>query len=177
MSAAGVPLRLILAGVLTLIGVGAFGLTFVEADSALWVLAIPLIGTGAGVGVLNGVMDGAAVTSVPKASAGMAAGMFNTIRLAAESLASVVVVALVASFVHTRLADASLPSDLNAATAADELAAGDVKQLSAQFPDQVPALARAHAAAFHQVMWISVVLAAVSVVSVLVLLRRQDSKR
>ncbi|SOE13650.1 Major Facilitator Superfamily protein [Streptomyces sp. 2323.1] len=177
LSAAGVPLRLILAGGLALIGVGAFGLTFAEGDSALWVLAVPLVVTGAGVGVLNGVMDGAAVGSVPNTSAGMAAGMFNTIRLAAESLASVVVVALVASFVHTQLSAASLPAGLNAATAADELAAGDVKQLFAQYPDQAHTLASAHASAFHQVMWISVVLAAVSVVTVLVLLRRQDSRR
>ncbi|MFJ9771618.1 MFS transporter [Kitasatospora sp. NPDC101157] len=177
LSAAGVPLRLILVGGLALIGLGAFGLTFVEGDSALWALAVPLAVTGAGVGVLNGVMDGAAVGSVPNTSAGMAAGMFNTIRLAAESLASVVVVALVASFVNTRLADASLPADLNAAKAADELAAGDVKQLFAQHPDQVSTLASAHASAFHQVMWISVVLAALSVVAVLVLLRRQDGER
>ncbi|MEE1814022.1 hypothetical protein PUR59_03180 [Streptomyces sp. SP18ES09] len=106
----------------------------------------------------------------------MAAGMFNTIRLAAESLASVVVVALVASFVHTRLADASLPAGLDAARAADELAAGDVGQLFAQYPDHAHTLASAHASAFHQVMWVSVVLAAVSVVAVLVLLRR-DGKR
>ncbi|MEU9038381.1 MFS transporter [Streptomyces sp. NPDC048352] len=177
LSAAGMPLRLILAGGLTLIGAGAFGLTFAEGDSPLWVLALPLIVTGAGVGVLNGVMDGAAVGSVPNTSAGMAAGMFNTIRLAAESLASVVVVALVASFVHTRLAQTPLPSDLNAATAADELASGDVKHLFAQYPDQAHTLASVHASAFHQVMWISVVLAAVSVAAVLLLLRRQDSPR
>ncbi|MCG8917190.1 MFS transporter [Actinokineospora sp. PR83] len=177
LSAAGVPLRVILAGGLALIGVGAFGLTFVVADSALWVLAIPLVVTGAGVGVLNGVMDGAAVSSVPNTSAGMAAGMFNTIRLAAESLASVVVVALVASFVHTRLTEAALPADLSATEAADKLAAGDVEQLFSRFPNLVPSLEEAHASAFHQVMWISVVVAAVSVVAVLVLLGKQGSKR
>ncbi|MGH3860485.1 MAG: hypothetical protein ACRDSQ_12935, partial [Actinokineospora sp.] len=175
--AAGVQLRLILAGGLVLIGVGAFGLTFVGADSALWMLAIPLIVTGAGVGALNGVMDGAAVTSVGNTSAGMAAGMFNTIRLAAESLASVVVVALVASFAHTQLTDTLLPAGLDASAAADKLAAGDVKQLFAEFPQVVPALAQAHASAFQQVMWISVVLAAVSAAAVPALMRRDGGSR
>jgi MFS family permease len=174
--AAGVELRYILAGSLAAIGVGAFGLTFLGAHSAWWALALPLILTGLAVGSLNGVMDGAAVSTVPNESAGMAAGMFNTIRLAAEALASVLVIALVASFTRAELTGAALPSGLDTTKAANKLAAGDVKQLFTDFPPAVTTLTRANVSAFNEVMWISVVLAAVLVVAVLTLMRRGNQR-
>ncbi|WP_196812123.1 MFS transporter [Nocardia sp. CNY236] len=169
--AAGVELRFILAGSLAVIGLGAFGLTFLDADRTLWVLALPLIVTGLGVGSLNGVMDGAAVSTVPNQSSGMAAGMFNTNRLAAEASASVLVVTLIASFTRAQLERAPLPPEVDTATASDKLASGDVGQLFTDFPDAVPGFIDANVSAFHQVMWISTALAAFSVTAVLVLLR------
>jgi MFS family permease len=60
---------------------------------------------GAGVGLPWGLMDGLAVSVVPKERAGMATGIFNTTRVAGESIALAVVAALLAAFAETGLHD------------------------------------------------------------------------
>jgi len=83
--------RTSLRAVLTLAAVlnaaGCLGLLTLNPHSTWLGLAGPLLLCGLGVGLAFGVMDNAAVSTVPVANAGAAAGIFNTVRLAAESIA------------------------------------------------------------------------------------------
>lgn len=54
-------------------------------------LLIPMLITGAGAGLPWGLMDGLAISSVPVEKAGMAAGLFNTVRVAGEGIALAIV--------------------------------------------------------------------------------------
>jgi MFS family permease len=83
--------RTSLRAVLTLAAVlnaaGCLGLLTLNPHSTWLGLAGPLLLCGVGVGLAFGVMDNAAVSTVPVEHAGAAAGIFNTVRLAAESIA------------------------------------------------------------------------------------------
>lgn len=81
--------------------VGVWWLAAATFDGALIALAAPLVLIGFGVGIANGVLDGAAVSSVPPARAGMAAGLFNTQRLGAETTAIAVAGSLILSLTHS----------------------------------------------------------------------------
>ncbi|MCS5934855.1 hypothetical protein LNO92_15575 [Klebsiella variicola subsp. variicola] len=57
-------------------------------------LVLALILCGAGAAFPWGLMDGLAISAVPMAKAGMAAGLFNTVRVAGEGIALAVVSAI-----------------------------------------------------------------------------------
>lgn len=63
---------------------------------------------GVGVALPWGLMDGLAVSVVPKERAGMATGIFNTTRVAGESIALAVVAALLAAFAESSLRDVAV---------------------------------------------------------------------
>jgi hypothetical protein len=71
--------------------------------------AMLLIGMGAG--VPWGLMDGLSVSVVPKERAGMAAGIFGTVRVAGEGIALASVAAILASLLQTHLVDVMHVSD------------------------------------------------------------------
>ncbi|MFI9722821.1 hypothetical protein ACIHFE_24715 [Streptomyces sp. NPDC052396] len=71
-----------LTGASALIVAGALLLTTLHSDGSWGELALPLLPFGAGVGLALGVMDNAAVSTVPVENAGAAAGIFNTMRIA-----------------------------------------------------------------------------------------------
>jgi hypothetical protein len=77
----------VLTGASVLIVLGALLLMVVHSDSSWLELALPLLPFGAGVGLAFGVMDNAAVSTVPVEKAGAAAGIFNTMRITGESVA------------------------------------------------------------------------------------------
>jgi EmrB/QacA subfamily drug resistance transporter len=108
-----VPIRIMLTISSLLIAVGAFWLVTLQPSHAWWQVAGPLLVFGLGVGSAFGVMDNAAVSSVPVADAGMAAGMFNTMRITGESIATAGAAALLAGVTLARLHTAapSLSSD------------------------------------------------------------------
>lgn len=103
--------RFVSAGILSGIGflIAASGLHALslynigEPKSAL-VMAMVLIGIGTG--LPWGLMDGLSVSVVPKARAGMAAGIFNTVRVAGEGIALAVVAAVLTSLLQTDLTNA-----------------------------------------------------------------------
>ncbi len=95
--AARVGLRPVLVVSSALIGVGALGLLVLHPHQPVIEIAIPLLVFGLGVGGAFGVMDGAAVSVVPVEQAGAAAGMFNTIRITGESIATAGAAALLSS--------------------------------------------------------------------------------
>ncbi|MER7578853.1 MFS transporter [Kitasatospora sp. NPDC097691] len=107
--------RAVLTAASSLIALGALLLTTLD-DGASWAgLALPLLPFGAGVGLAFGVMDDAAVGTVPVERAGAAAGIFNTLRITGESVAVAGAAALLTSLTAARLR----AGGLGGATAAD----------------------------------------------------------
>jgi len=96
----------------------------------------PLLAIGAGISLPWGLMDGMAVSVVPKERAGMATGIFGTTRVAGEGIALAVVGAVSAALVAGRLAVAlggDVPRSALAA-AAQRLVTGDLAAAAALLP-------------------------------------------
>ncbi|AWH24487.1 MFS transporter [Stenotrophomonas sp. YAU14D1_LEIMI4_1] len=91
----------------------------------------PLLLIGAGAALPWGLMDGLSVSVVPVQRAGMAAGMFGTVRVAGEGIALAAVTALLAGLIGRHL-----PSAWPEATASASmyLASGDLEAAQACFP-------------------------------------------
>jgi len=163
--------RWLSAGVLS--GVGLLGCAAGLAWLAQWMpgdapaaLLPPLLLIGAGIGLPWGLMDGLAVSVVPREQAGMAAGIFNTLRVAGEGIAVAMVGTLLAALVQAHLPQAA-PASL--AQAAHQAAAGDMAQAAVLLPGvPAPVLGAAYAQAFQALLYL---LAGISVVSALVAFR------
>jgi len=75
---------------------GLFWLSRCAPGTPLHAIVWPLLLIGAGIGLPWGLMDGLAVSVVPRERAGMASGIFNTVRVAGEGIA----LALVGAGLH-----------------------------------------------------------------------------
>jgi Na+/melibiose symporter-like transporter len=109
--AARTSLRTVLTCASVLIVAGALLLATLRSDGSWLALALPLLPFGAGVGLAFGVMDNAAVSTVPVEKAGAAAGIFNTMRIAGDSVA----VAGVGAWLTTLTAAQLSPDEANLA--------------------------------------------------------------
>ncbi len=125
----------------------------------------PLLMIGVGISLPWGLMDGLAVSVVPKERAGMATGIFSTTRVAGEGVALAIVSAVQIALTARHLA--ALPdAQAQAADAAQRLVAGDFPAAARLLPDVGRALlAHASGDAFATLLWI---LAAITVVTALV---------
>ncbi len=86
----------------------------------------PMLVIGVGMSLPWGLMDGLAVSVVPKERAGMATGIFSTTRVAGEGLALAIVGAGLSALVANRLVHhAAVPTEV-AAAVAQRLVAGDL---------------------------------------------------
>jgi sugar phosphate permease len=81
-------------------------------------IALPMLTIGTGISLPWGLMDGLAVSVVPKERAGMATGIFSTTRVAGEGVALAVVGAILSAIT----------------TAAQRLAAGDITMAANAMP-------------------------------------------
>ncbi|MGW5265427.1 MFS transporter [Microbispora sp. NPDC004025] len=118
------PHRVLLVATLLLVAAGTALLATVPAGAGPVRLAAPLVLIGAGFGLSLAVVDGAAVSSVEPARAGMAAGLFNTARITGE----VVAIAVLGTVLST-LTRASLTGrygEARAALATSRLLQGDI---------------------------------------------------
>lgn len=106
--AARTSVRAVLVGASALIVVGSLLLTTLHSSGSWPALALPLLPFGAGVGLAFGVMDNAAVSTVPVENAGAAAGIFNTMRITGESVAVAGAAALLTTLTTARLSDSGL---------------------------------------------------------------------
>ncbi|AOK28364.1 MULTISPECIES: MFS transporter [Burkholderia] len=118
-------------------------------------LIAPMLTIGVGAGMPWGLMDGLSVSVVPKARAGMATGIFSTMRVAGEGIALALVNALLAALVQARLhagaASSAAPDVVHDAAA--RLVAGDVAHAAALVPGVAhTALRQDYAAAFGSVL-------------------------
>lgn len=136
--------RWVSAGALSGIGflIAAAGLhwlstTNIEATGVS--VALPMLVIGIGAGMPWGLMDGLAVSVVPKERAGMATGIFNTTRVAGEGIALAIVSATLAAFVVASLGDLAVGdqgvSDARIAEGAQRLATGDLAHALATIPE------------------------------------------
>ena len=129
------------------------------ADAAL---VAPLILIGVGIALPWGLMDGLAVSVVPKERAGMAVGIFNTTRVACEGVAVAVVTATLSGLTAARLAAEGAASTANVA-AAQLLVTGNLGKAAQALPAAgTVELVRAYETAFDGLL---VILAAITLVS------------
>ncbi|MEV0975849.1 MFS transporter [Streptomyces sp. NPDC049915] len=98
-----IPVRHMVTASVGLTAIGTAWLTVLHPGIGNWAALGPFAVIGIGIGVSFGVMDGAAVSSVEPERAGMAAGMFNTMRLAGEATGIAVVGSLLVSFTRVEL--------------------------------------------------------------------------
>lgn len=113
-----VRLRVVLTGSAALVAAGTGLLTLTPATS-ISALVAPLLISGTGVGLAFGVLDNAAISTVPVDQAGAASGIFNTMRLAGESIAVAGAAALL-----TAITAAGLPTTPDRATVAGRAVQG-----------------------------------------------------
>ncbi len=80
------PLAVVFASLVCLL-VGDLALLTLGPDTTLLAMAVPMLVTGAGMGLSAGLVDGQALGLVEPEKAGMAAGFLNTLRLGSEAIA------------------------------------------------------------------------------------------
>lgn len=98
-----IPLNHLVTASVGLPALGVAWLTVMEPGISNWAALGPYLVIGIGVGIAFGVQDGAAVSSVEPERAGMAAGMFNTMRLGGETVAIAVAGTLMVTFTRSHL--------------------------------------------------------------------------
>jgi EmrB/QacA subfamily drug resistance transporter len=183
---AGSLARFVSAGILSGAGflmaaVGLHWLSLYNVGEPKIALVVPMLLIGMGAGLPWGLMDGLSVSVVPKERAGMAAGIFSTVRVAGEGIALAIVAAVLASLLHADLSSAlhavtgSAEASLIAETA-HRVTTGDM----AHAINTVPGLAnerlvQGYAAAFQYLLHILTVITLASAAVVLGLLSKDRS--
>ncbi|MEY9877217.1 MFS family permease [Streptacidiphilus sp. MAP12-33] len=145
--------------------VGAGWLAVTGPSSGTAGLVGPLLCLGIGYGISLGILDGAAVSAVSPERMGMAAGMFNTVRLTADVVSMAALGSMVAAFTRSGL---SGPATSDAVTS--RLLQGDLKGAVAAVSNAPAGLAdslqHAYTSGFHTTMWIVAVACVVAAVTV-----------
>jgi EmrB/QacA subfamily drug resistance transporter len=174
-----VSVRVLVLATVVLTGAGIAWLTVIHPGAGLLVVLGPYLVIGIGIGVSFGVMDGAAVGAVDPGRAGMAAGMFNTVRLGGETIGIAVVGALLAGLTGSNLTGrmggfdtpyADRPQDAANLVNQGDLAGvvGSVSRAGSR-PAFQDLLAGAYTDALHVTLWALAALCTVSAVILLVL--------
>jgi predicted MFS family arabinose efflux permease len=181
-----VPVQFLLGASLVLVAAGASWLTTLSPASGMLDLLGPLAIIGVGVGIAFGLLDGAAVSSVEPARAGMAAGMFNTMRLTSEAVAIAGMGSVLVSLTQTRLLDGigrfSGAATQDVGGLANRVAQGDLGVAANGVPPEqhasfVDFVSLAYTDAFHVVLWILAAVCAAGVPIVVWLLRERAPQR
>ncbi|MHC2184423.1 MFS family permease [Rathayibacter agropyri] len=168
--ARGVSVRWLLASSLLLVGAGSALLTVLTPETPVLVLVPPLVLIGAGMGLSVGVLDGAAVASVPPERAGTASGMFNTARLGGETVGIVIVGTILVALLHSSLR-AALPG-VDATEAANQTLSGNIVGIAGGNEETFSTLALAFTDAFHVMLWGMTVLTVATAVMTLLIMGR-----
>ncbi|HEY3684962.1 MAG TPA: MFS transporter [Streptosporangiaceae bacterium] len=96
--------RTLLVATLLLVAAGTALLATVPGGTGPAGLAAPLLLIGTGFGISLAIMDGAAISAVAPHQSGMAAGVFNTVRITGEVVAIAALGAVISALTHTALA-------------------------------------------------------------------------
>ncbi|GAA1102073.1 MFS transporter [Nocardiopsis composta] len=155
--------------------VGDLGLLLSGPDTPVAVTALPMLITGAGMGLSAGLIDRLALESADPAKAGMAAGFLNTLRLGSEAIAVAVYGALLATLVGGRIRDGigDFPGAGDPGAVAERLAGGHAEAAptapgGGAFADFLVA---AYDGAFHTVLLVLAGVCLMLAAAVAVLLR------
>jgi MFS family permease len=169
----------ILAGLgLVLAGAGVLMLALVPIGSTPSSFILPLAMIGAGAALPWGLMDDLAISVVPTERAGMATGIFGTMRVAGETVAIALVGALMAAFVTGGLGGSlnGLPAGI-ATEVASALASGNLDQAALIAPSIArTTAAEAYGAAFRDTMLICAAITFAAALITLVTLRSRKPK-
>nr|WP_302848865.1 MFS transporter [Azotobacter vinelandii] len=158
--------------------IGAWLLMGLSPDGSLWMMAIPMLLIGIGNGLPWGLMDALSVSVVPKERAGMAAGIFTTMRVAGEAIAiGAVLIGLTAANLRAAAQANSLSLPQDATVIAGQIGAGAGHGPSAGAVGAVDGtiieLARhAYTSAFHSIFGVLAVLSILTAVVCIVTLRQ-----
>jgi MFS family permease len=162
---------------------GAWLLMRLSPDGSLWAMAIPMSLIGIGNGLPWGLMDALSVSVVPKERAGMAAGIFTTMRVAGEAIAiaaiGAVLIALTSANLRAAATADSLSLPQSATTIANQIGAsaehGSSAGAASAMGGAVIELAhRAYTSAFHSIFAVLAVLSALTAVICVVTLRQSS---
>lgn len=150
--------------------VGALLLLSMSPETSIWLMALPMLLIGIGNGIPWGLMDALSVSVVPKERAGMAAGIFTTMRVAGEAIAIAAIGAALMGFTIARLTVRSTEQAIQLPDTAAALASG----IGSGSGIDAQASALVHASytdAFHAVLIVLAVLAALAAVVCFLTLR------
>lgn len=135
----------------------------------------PLLLIGSGSALPWGLMDGLSVSVVPVEQAGMASGIFSTVRVAGEGIALATVAAMLNLLVSARLPERA-PGPAN--EAAQWLSAGDLDKAAHLLPDTArAALKGCYSAAFADLTHILACVVVAAALVTFALLRHGDDVR
>lgn len=164
---------LICAGGLLVCAAGLAWLSLCGPGSGLGRMAGPLMTIGTGIGLPWGLMDGLAISVVPPERAGMASGIFNTVRVAGEGIALALVGAVLTALVASQLAH--LPGGAAAAAmAAQRMTTGDMAQVLALLPGAARGeVLQAYGRAFAVLLGVLAGVTAATALAILAFLRDQ----
>lgn len=174
----GVPMlaatltRWLSAGVLCAIGLliaaaGLYALSLVQGGQS-WQTVVAMLIIGIGTGLPWGLMDGLAISVVPKERAGMATGIFNTTRVASEGVALAVTLAVLSALVAHHLPQHTA---LDVSVIAQSLVMGNVQHASASLP--VAVLRTAYIAGFNNLLQLLAGVTLLTAAAVLIFLGRR----
>ena len=173
--ARGMTARWLLSASMLLVAVGAGALLIIDPQMSVWFLVPGLLLIGAGMGLSAGILDGAAVGSVPPERAGTAAGMFNTSRLAGETIGVAVIGTILVGLVQSELVSASALQGRDPNEAANQVLGGNIVQFAGGEKVLIDVLAGAFTTALHMVLGGMLVIALLTAGVTLVLMRGGDS--
>ncbi len=128
---------------LLLAAAGLAWLGWAAGRGEVYGLIAPMLLIGTGSAIPWGLMDGLAISVVPKERAGMAAGVFGASRVSGEGIALAVVAAALAGLLQWRLGHAGAAAGEALNQAAQRLATGDAARARALLPQFAPAALRA----------------------------------
>lgn len=169
--ARGATARWLLAISMLLVGIGAGALLVIDPKTSVVAIAPGLLLIGAGMGLSAGILDGAAVGSVPPERAGTAAGMFNTSRLAGETIGVAVIGTLLVGLVQNGLRGAAVLQGKSANLAANQVLGGNITEFAGGDNALTNVLSQAFTTALHIVLGGMLVVAILTAAITLILMR------
>ncbi|KRB50125.1 MFS transporter [Rhizobium sp. Root708] len=151
---------------------GLIWLSEIDATGHPALLVAPLLSIGVGISLPWGLMDGLAVSVVPKERAGMATGIFSTTRVAGEGVALAVVTAVLSALVRGGIDQGDSEA---ATTAAQRLVTGNLEAAIAALPEAGrAALIEGYGHAFSTLLGILAGVTVVTAIVVMAFLRRRN---
>lgn len=172
------PASVLCATGLVVSAAGLFWLSGVPAGAPATALVLPMLTIGVGISLPWGLMDGLAVSVVPTERAGMATGIFNTMRVAGEGLALAVVSAVLSAFTAGHLAGVGLGRPEERVTAAQRLVTGDLPAAQQLLPDSSHAqLVAQYGLAFSSLLVVLTVITIITAVVVFLFMGRKAGEQ